>query len=55
VLIDQSRHCAAEDPQTSGAEPGAAKPASLHPPIDRPSADVQNSGYFIDTEQSLLL
>ena len=55
VLINQGSHRFAENPETARSESSPAKPAVFHPSVDSPSADVQDSGRFINTEKPFLL
>jgi hypothetical protein len=55
MMINQGSYRFAEDPETAHSNSSPAKPAVFHPPVDSPSADVQNSGCFVDTEKPLVL
>jgi hypothetical protein len=55
MCLDQSRHGLAENPQAPDTDPSSSQTPGFDPSIDRPPADIQNPGCFVDPEQSLLL
>jgi len=55
MMINQGSYRLTEDPETAHSNSSPAKPAVFHPPVDSPSADVQNPSCFINTEKPFLL